>query len=240
MVLAYNEATGENEYQPILSVISKGQQNQAVTYLSIQDDHSQYIEQIVTTPGHPFYLEVNVDNTTRPEPEDYTGVSSFWVAAHDLKAGDKVRQASGGTGTVIALTTTQESQAMFNLDVAELDNYYVGDGQYLVHNCGRTIALGLGDSLDDFAKNVGGETWRSWAKADPLNWQEYFMDVMSDSSNRVFFNLDGVDVWSGVQRASSGRGGATDFELLMIKQNPQWWDRIEFISGGQPTANPFK
>jgi hypothetical protein len=69
-----------------------------------------------------------------PEPEGYEGVSSYWVAAQDLKAGDKVRQASGGTGTAIALLTTQESQAMFNLDVAELDNYYVGEYGWLVHN----------------------------------------------------------------------------------------------------------
>jgi hypothetical protein len=63
----------------------------------------------------------------------------------------------------------------------------------------------------------------------------------SNPSTRVYFNLDGgVDVWAGVQRAASGRGGATDWELLLIKQNPDWWDRIEWFRDGVKVANPFK
>jgi hypothetical protein len=83
-----------------------------------------------------------------PESEGYEGVSSYWVAAQDLKAGDKVRQASGGRGTVIALATTQESQAMFNLDVAELDNYYVGKYGWLVHNQSRNNCFTIIGLLD--------------------------------------------------------------------------------------------
>jgi hypothetical protein len=49
-----------------------------------------------------------------------------------------------------------------------------------------------------------------------------------------------VDVWAGVTRAAKGAGGATDWELLKIRQNPQWWDRIEFMKDGKPVANPFK
>jgi hypothetical protein len=47
-------------------------------------------------------------------------------------------------------------------------------------------------------------------------------------------------VWRGIQRAASGRGGATNWELLQIKQNPQIWNTIQFWKRGQPVSNPFK
>ena len=64
---------------------------------------------------------------------------------------------------------------------------------------------------------------------------------MADPATAVHFNLDNVNVWSGVQRAASGKGfGATDWELLQIKENPQWWDSIQFWESNSPAANPFK
>jgi hypothetical protein len=48
MALAYNETTGENEYQPILEIISHGENDQQVTYLTLQDTESSQIEMIVT------------------------------------------------------------------------------------------------------------------------------------------------------------------------------------------------
>jgi hypothetical protein len=65
------------------------------------------------------------------------------------------------------------------------------------------------------------------------------MTTMSNTSNRILFNLKGVDVWGGIQRAASGRGGATDWELLQIRNNPEWWSRIQFMRDGVPAANPF-
>lgn len=55
----------------------------------------------------------------------------------------------------------------------------------------------------------------------------------------VLFNLDGVDVWGGVSRAGGGRGGATDWELLQIYQNPDF-PNLQFFQNGGPVPNPFK
>lgn len=55
----------------------------------------------------------------------------------------------------------------------------------------------------------------------------------------MHFNLDGVDVWGGLSRAAAGRGGATDWELMQIRQNPQWWDSLQFWKGGSLAPNPF-
>jgi hypothetical protein len=71
------------------------------------------------------------------------------------------------------------------------------------------------------------------------DWKAAFPGVMSNPNNQIFFNLNNVDVWPGVQRAAAGVGGATDFELYQISNNPQWWPRIQYMENGAPAANPF-
>ena len=94
------------------------------------------LELVVTTPGHPFYLSKNFDATQRPAPEGRDGLGKNWVGAGDLKPGDKIRQSDGTLGTVVMVKTVLETRTMYNLDVAVADTFYVGDGQWLVHNAG--------------------------------------------------------------------------------------------------------
>lgn len=83
----------------------------------------------------------------------------------------------------------------------------------------RRIALGLTDYLDDFARLHAAETWEQFAGRHPMLWKEVFFEVMNDPTAEVFFNLKGVNVWRGVNRAVVGRGGPTDWELLQIMQH---------------------
>jgi hypothetical protein len=134
------------------------------------------------------------------------------VAAQDLKAGDKVRQAGGGTGTVIALLTTQESQAMFNLDVAELDNYYVGEYGWLVHNANcptRALirqfedAFGI-DSVHGLRRHGAGTTleqqlWRAKTGYTPDGiW------LGATNSTRFFNNADLLDAYTTALNTRKG------------------------------------
>ena len=97
------------------------------------------------------------------------------------------------------------------------------------------LALGLKDSgLEAFAKARGATL------ATGENWQATVLQKLADPKTPVHFNLDGVEVWKGVTRAASGRGGPTDWELLQIKQNPQWWDTIKFWENGKQVPNPFQ
>jgi hypothetical protein len=73
--------------------------------------------------------------------------------------------------------------------------------------------------LDEFAQQTGGKSWKQWAKDDPMNWQLKFIEVMNNTNNIILFNLDDVEIWEGITRASRGNGGATDWELLQIYQN---------------------
>jgi hypothetical protein len=77
-------------------------------------------ELIETTPEHPFY-------TTEDQ----------WVTAGDLQISDGVRRVDGSYGIVEAVEVVHQSQSMYNLTVADAHTYFVGDGQWLVHNkCG--------------------------------------------------------------------------------------------------------
>jgi hypothetical protein len=109
-----------------------------------------------------------------------------------------------------------------------------------VRAANRRIALGLDGGLDTFAGQLGAESWKQFAKGDPLRWRSTFLREVGDPTNQVLFNLDGVDVWDGVTRGAAGRGGATDWELATIYNNPHWWDRIKWYKDGKEVANPFQ
>jgi hypothetical protein len=91
-VLAYNESTKQQgEY-----AITKTHKNldAKITYLTLETD-SKEIEQITTTPEHPFYLEQNADNSKRPKPVGHADFSSNWVGAGHLMMGDRVNCTDG-------------------------------------------------------------------------------------------------------------------------------------------------
>ena len=100
------------------------------------------------------------------------------------------------------------------------------------------LALGIGEHLDAFAAGQGAATWKSFP--DPLNWKPTMVQKLADPNTKILFNLEGVEVWPGVSRASRGAGGATDWELLQIQRNPEWWHTIEWWKGGQQVPNPFQ
>jgi hypothetical protein len=103
----------------------------------------------------------------------------------------------------------------------------------------KPFALGLTDEgLDAFAQARGATTWKQLP--NPEQWQGGVLEKLADPMTPVHFSLDGVDVWNGVSRAAAGRGGPTDWELLTIRQNPQFWDSLQFWKSGEQVVNPFK
>jgi hypothetical protein len=108
-VLAYDELTGTVGYYPVTAVWSH--LDPVIAVLTIDDDV------IETTPEHPFLT-----------------LDRGWVAAGQLRRGERVREADGETGVVAAVTAVQAPQRMYNLTVAEVHTYTVGDEQWVVHN----------------------------------------------------------------------------------------------------------
>ncbi|GIV97689.1 MAG: hypothetical protein KatS3mg057_2346 [Herpetosiphonaceae bacterium] len=76
-------------------------------------------ELIATTPEHPFYT-----------------LERGWVEAADLLPGERVRNADGELGIVEAVQIVLGPATMYNLTVAIAHTFFVGDGEWLVHNCG--------------------------------------------------------------------------------------------------------
>jgi len=108
-VLAFDEETGKLAFYPIIAIWVH--QDPVVVYLGIEG------EVIETTPEHPFYT-----------------AEGEWAPAGELKAGDQVRRADGSFGVVRAVVLVAAPQAMYNLTVANAHTFFVGQGQWFVHN----------------------------------------------------------------------------------------------------------
>ncbi len=121
VILAYSEATEEVDIYHVSATHTQRHD----TTLDITIDG----ETLHTTDEHPFYV-------VRDNEEQ-------WVEAKRLHIGDKVVSGLGEIGTVEDIIIIDQPQTMYNLTVALVATYMVGDGQWVVHNCGFT----LGDDI---------------------------------------------------------------------------------------------
>ncbi len=108
-VLAYDEATGTLIYAPILATWVHD--DPIIVHLTIDG------ELLKTTPGHPFRL-----------------ANGDWITAANLQTGDQIQQAYGLNGTVETTRFIYATQPMYNLTIATAHTFFVGEGQWLVHN----------------------------------------------------------------------------------------------------------
>jgi hypothetical protein len=137
-------------------------------------------EVIETTPEHPFYT-----------------LEDEWVAAEDLRVGDHIRQADGTYGLVEAIETYAQPQPMYNLTVEEAHTFFVGEGQWLVHNTcsGRVLLIGEGDF--SFARSLI-ETGQ--VKPEDLVATSYqqLNEIPDAAENIEWLIKQGVDIRHGV------------------------------------------
>ena len=120
-VLAFDEDTGKIDYYPVSAAMSK--EDPVLILLTVGD------ETLVTTPIHPFYTIHAAPWLTEGEGQ------GRWTLAGDLRPGDRILRADGSTGTVQGLVTLHAPTEMFDLTVADAHNFFVGEEQWLVHNC---------------------------------------------------------------------------------------------------------
>ncbi len=58
-----------------------------------------------------------------------------WAQAGSLRLGERVVRADGSAATVVALRDVAGTAPMYDLTVANLHDFAVGSGQFVVHNC---------------------------------------------------------------------------------------------------------
>ncbi len=127
-VLAYNETTGETEFLPVTTLWVH--EDPVIVFLVVAG------ELVKTTPDHPFYT-----------------AAGEWVLAGDLHIGDQIRRAEGSYGTVETIEFVYQPQLMYNLTVAEAHTFFVGEQQWLVHNC-RAYANTANAALHQLPQNL--------------------------------------------------------------------------------------
>ena len=129
-VQAFSEATGEVETHVVTTVII-GHDGATGT---VEIDG----EPIATTPGHPFFT-----------------VERGWVEAADLRSGDHVELADNGVGLVGQISWARGPATMYNLTVETVHTYFVGVGEWLVHNDGCEELYAFGNAAGPRAPRIG-------------------------------------------------------------------------------------
>ena len=110
-VLAYDETTGTTASYPI-----------SVVHINADPETGTVVvggETIETTPGHPFYT-----------------LEAGWLDAASLEPGMHVPSASGEPGEVSSVDFAARPAIMYNLTVEVAHTFFVGEGEWLVHNTG--------------------------------------------------------------------------------------------------------
>ncbi|MEZ4736341.1 MAG: polymorphic toxin-type HINT domain-containing protein [Caldilineaceae bacterium] len=151
--LAFNETTGTTGYYTVTAVLSHV--DPVLVTLVING------ERIVTTPEHPFYVMTSAPWLAAGE------AVGQWKAAGELVVGDHIRQANGLAGTVQAMQVVQQPQVMYNLTVADAHTFFVGDGQWLVHNQCNSSPLGRGSTGRSIPSDLREQLALEAVQADP-------------------------------------------------------------------------
>ena len=81
-------------------------------------------EQIVSTPGHKYYLPNNIENREigmKQEHESYITLSEKWVSACKLKSGDKVLLSDDEYGIIVSVKSEEleTPETTYNFEVED-------------------------------------------------------------------------------------------------------------------------
>jgi RHS repeat-associated protein len=134
LVWAYDEETGESGWKEVVRLF----RNETSSWICTDIEIDGEIEQIKSTAEHPYYV-LNADanrEIVEFEGRDSKDFDGQWIAAKNLKAGDRVVLSNGKTATIKKVETENLAQpeTTYNLEVADFHTYYVGEKSVLVHN----------------------------------------------------------------------------------------------------------
>ncbi len=126
-VLAYNPKTHTMEQEPVLHVW-------------VHSDNDLVDLTISTTTkgqhGKPAHTTSEVVHTNQKHP--FLTIEKGFLPVGQIAVGMHVRRADGQIGVITGWKVVPGAKTMYNLEVAQDHTFVVGDGQWVVHNCGRT------------------------------------------------------------------------------------------------------
>jgi RHS repeat-associated protein len=109
-------------------------------------DESVDLFQVTATfaQQHTHTLNITIDGETihTTDEHPFLNTDGVWVNAQDLQVGDEIVSADGDVGVVEAIERIDAPQMMYNLSVAVVATYLVGDGRWVLHNVDITFYHG--------------------------------------------------------------------------------------------------
>jgi hypothetical protein len=151
-VLARNEKTGDFVWCDVVQTFVR--QNQEILEVEFENPNGE-TEKINCTLEHPFWVK-----------------DQGWTAANKLLSSDEVFTSNNGWAKVKGTTRLSENQTVYNFEVKELHNYFVGESGLWVHN-GCAVdptdikVIGRNNPVDD----VGiAKDWPGHDVLDDPNW----------------------------------------------------------------------
>ncbi|MBQ6284695.1 MAG: InlB B-repeat-containing protein [Bacilli bacterium] len=115
LVLTYNEETGKQEYSRVKHHIELKNLDETLYTFKFDD-----MTKLDITHLHRVYV-------IRDNKEMY-------ISAEELKLFDKVLYADGSTHSIIGISKQKYNKPVYNIEVENNHNFYVGDSNILVHN----------------------------------------------------------------------------------------------------------
>ena len=153
-----------------------------------------------------------------------------WIDAGDLQVGDDVRRADGSTGEVRSMQVVAQSQRMYNLTVDQAHTFFVGQGQWLVHNAGCSFLSKTGDDVFKVLSNNQTLTTDEGLQAGIAflgeGYKELDAGVFVSADNTRMFRMTDTDILGK-------HGGGPHFNFEMVKAEKQWDGTLSYKS----TAN---
>jgi hypothetical protein len=130
--------------------------------VEITDDDGS-CEVIECTEGHPFWVVGGIALANRPQAEDAVPegaeptAGGRWVEAGSLRVGDTLMTRDGGYVVVAGVSSQTTRRVVYNLTLASLHNYAIGDDGVLVHNgCPAKITAYSEHAIDQVIGRNGG------------------------------------------------------------------------------------
>ncbi len=167
-VWAYNEATGQSDLKPVVTIMEKD--IDATIALTLGN------EVIETTAEHPFYTQ------------------SGWKDAADLTLEDQVKTKSGNWQRIEATNFLYTKKKVYNFEVADWHTYFVGAWEWLVHNA-RPCVSQIKHLPDWFARMQKGNYF-NFIREGFYKRMGGFNELVLKNGKRIDSYIPGVEIVS--------------------------------------------
>jgi hypothetical protein len=220
-VLAYNESRDQEGTFTIQEVFNSTKSSSIE--VKLRTDTNQ-LETIIATPEHPFWVNKKAEPISRPKPSGYGHLSDYWVGAKDLKIGDTITRVGGLNGRVESVKAFEKSQRFYNLSVQDAETFFVGEGNWLAHNCFKAVINGVEVAASRQAGLLAAIADVVFMEAVPV-WARRFTTVaVTQVGDRFIVNVNGLSagLQQTIQNNISGlRHGNLDFIFNNTKNHAE-------------------